>query len=282
MATAPAPSQGPTPARIPWRSLWAGTPRPGLGCGAALGLLLLLGVAALLYQLSLIGLRWPWPGQLAGWLGLLLGAGALLWAVQAAVRACLRFGLRGVLVRLVALVGLAVLAVGLIVPTGATGFGHWQLTLQRVVTWPASGFQAVWTRLVEAPGEVQFAATGRRPPLVVPGASWEENMPPPPLVARVTADEVAPGSASPRPDQTTPAPATVIVVGATARVVGTDGAALRARATPSRDATILARFAEGAVVEVIDGPVEAEGLTWWRVRGTAGEGWCAANFLAPQ
>jgi hypothetical protein len=158
---------------------------------------------------------------------------------------------------------------------------HWQLTLQRVVTWPASRFQTLWARLVEAPGEVQFAATGRRPPLVVPGASWEGNTPP--LVARVTADEVAPASAPARPDQTPPTlAAPALTVGATARVVGTDGATLRGRATPSREAIILARFDEGAVVEVIDGPVEAEGLTWWRVRGSAGEGWCAADFLAPQ
>lgn len=277
------PSKGPTPARVPWRSLWAGTPRPGLGCGPALGLLVLLGLAALLYQLGLIGLHWPWPGQLAGWLGLLLSAAALFWAAQITIRALLRFGVRGVLIRLVVLVGLAVLVVGILVPTGSKGTGHWQVTLQRVIIWPAESLRAVWAQLVGAPSEIQFAATSRRPPLVVPGVTWEADTPPPPLVAHVKADEVAPASAPERPTQATPATAApAIAVGAAARVDDTDGAPLRARATPSREAAILARFEEDTVVEVIDGPVEAEGLTWWRVRGAAGEGWCAANFLAPQ
>lgn len=82
----------------------------------------------------------------------------------------------------------------------------------------------------------------------------------------MTSDEVVPASASPA--QATPATTDLaITVGATARVVGTDGVPLRARATPSREAPILARFEEDTVVEVIDGPAEADGLTWWRVRG---------------
>lgn len=110
----------------------------------------------MLYQLGLIGLRWPWPGQLSGWLGLLLGAAVLLWAVQSAVRTLLRFGLRGILIRLITLVGLAVLVVGLLVPTGSAGTGHWQLTIQRVLTWPAVGLQTLWVQLSKAPGEILF------------------------------------------------------------------------------------------------------------------------------
>lgn len=280
MVTAPSPPQDHSPSRTSWRSLWAGTPRPGLGCAPAFGLVVLLSLTVLLYQIGLIGLRWPWPGQLAGWLGLLLGAAALLWAMRITARTILRLGLRGLLVRLTLLIGLAVLVVGLLFPTGSPGVGHWQLTFQRIVSWPANGLQALWAQLVEAPGEIQFATTGRRPPLVVPGVSWEGEVPPP-LIARVSADQIAsvPVSESPTeaPSDTS---ASMIAIGASVLVTNTDGAPLRARATPSREAAILTRFDEGTVVEVIDGPVEAEGLTWWRVQGPGGEGWCAADFLA--
>jgi hypothetical protein len=70
-----------------------------------------------------------------------------------------------------------------------------------------------------------------------------------------------------------------IVIGSTVQVVGTDGVALRARAQPSRESAVLIRFAEGTRLTIVDGPQEAEGLTWWQVRGDAGEGWCASDFL---
>lgn len=54
---------------------------------------------------------------------------------------------------------------------------------------------------------------------------------------------------------------------------------LRAREVPGSKGAIVARFAPGAELMVVDGPEEADGRIWWRVRGTTGEGWCAAEYL---
>lgn len=53
------------------------------------------------------------------------------------------------------------------------------------------------------------------------------------------------------------------------------------RSTPGIDGEVIARVAEGTLVVVIDGAAQADGYTWWRVRGDWGEGWCAAEFLEP-
>jgi hypothetical protein len=38
-------------------------------------------------------------------------------------------------------------------------------------------------------------------------------------------------------------------------------------------------MADNEVLEVVGGPVAADGYTWYRVRNFAGEGWAAAEFL---
>lgn len=45
------------------------------------------------------------------------------------------------------------------------------------------------------------------------------------------------------------------------------------------DNPILFSLAPGTAVEIIGGPVERDGYTWWQVRGPLGEGWCAGQYL---
>ena len=71
-------------------------------------------------------------------------------------------------------------------------------------------------------------------------------------------------------------------VGATVEVAGVGGQELNIRNKPGlTDSTILFRAAEGTAYEVIDGPQEADGFSWWQVRDTQFQvqGWAVANYL---
>lgn len=61
-------------------------------------------------------------------------------------------------------------------------------------------------------------------------------------------------------------------------VVNTDVLNLRSGATTGGD--VLAELATGDAVSVLDGPVGADGYTWYRVSSDAGTGWVAGDFLA--
>jgi hypothetical protein len=70
--------------------------------------------------------------------------------------------------------------------------------------------------------------------------------------------------------------------GGRAQVAGTEGQGLRVRAEPSTSATVRAVLDEGTEVQVLEGPVAADGYRWYRVRQEAQEitGWVAGQFLA--
>ncbi|WP_322487777.1 SH3 domain-containing protein [Chloroflexus sp.] len=65
-------------------------------------------------------------------------------------------------------------------------------------------------------------------------------------------------------------------------IVSTEIPALNVRAQPSIASAITLVLVPGTQVEIIDGPVEAEGRVWWQVRSAGIEGWCAGDFLQPQ
>jgi hypothetical protein len=72
----------------------------------------------------------------------------------------------------------------------------------------------------------------------------------------------------------TAAPA-VLQVGASAQVVNIEGSVLRGRQQPNLKAAATAAFKSGARVRILEGPVEADGFTWWRIEGESGTGWSA-------
>lgn len=74
----------------------------------------------------------------------------------------------------------------------------------------------------------------------------------------------------------TPAPTPLALrVGGQARVVNIVGAVLRGRKQPNIKAAATASFREGEQVTLLEGPVEADGFTWWRIEGSSGTGWSA-------
>ena len=77
-----------------------------------------------------------------------------------------------------------------------------------------------------------------------------------------------------------PPPVTEIRAGATVVVQGTGTKGLNLRAQPSTSGKIVSGAKEGAELLVLEGPQEADGFTWWRVRAAdAKEGWAAGTYL---
>jgi uncharacterized protein YgiM (DUF1202 family) len=77
-------------------------------------------------------------------------------------------------------------------------------------------------------------------------------------------------------------------VGVTALVQTTDNDVLNMRSGPGLNFARLGTIANGTLVTLIEGPQNADGLIWWRVRLPNGtEGWVVAavdgiNTLLPQ
>ena len=67
--------------------------------------------------------------------------------------------------------------------------------------------------------------------------------------------------------------------GASAQVANTDGAGVRVRAAPSLSAPVRTALPEGTPVQVVDGPVSADGYDWYRIETEEGSGWVAGQFL---
>ena len=79
-------------------------------------------------------------------------------------------------------------------------------------------------------------------------------------------------------------PEGVIGVGAFVQVTGTQGAGLRMRSEPGLDSQVNFTALDSEVFLVIDGPVDADGYTWWHLEAPYDEnrnGWSAGDFLQP-
>jgi hypothetical protein len=73
---------------------------------------------------------------------------------------------------------------------------------------------------------------------------------------------------------------TEIGPGALVVVQGTKGGGLNLRQQPTTYAKVVTNAREGTVLTVLEGPKEADGYTWWRVRTPDGtEGWGADDWL---
>ena len=99
--------------------------------------------------------------------------------------------------------------------------------------------------------------------------------------------EAPPTAAVPGPTPSpSPAPSPVpprVAVGGWVRVRGTEGGDLRLRSAPSLSGETRALVKEGTLLRVLEGPVEADGYTWWRVQSPEDQtGWAAGQWLAPE
>ncbi|HHH41525.1 MAG TPA: SH3 domain-containing protein [Chloroflexi bacterium] len=122
------------------------------------------------------------------------------------------------------------------------------------------------------------------------GGEAQEAPTPTLIVTTPTATPTPPPSPTPRPEEITPTPLpptptpevpTEITVGGYVQVTGTGGAGLSFRQAPGGD--LIKVLPDGTTLEVIGGPQQAGGYTWWQLRDlTDGqEGWSAADYLTP-
>ncbi|MDQ2998963.1 MAG: SH3 domain-containing protein, partial [Chloroflexota bacterium] len=47
------------------------------------------------------------------------------------------------------------------------------------------------------------------------------------------------------------------------------------RKQPNLKAAVIAAFKAGERVRILEGPIEADGFTWWQIEGAGGSGWSA-------
>ncbi|HID63850.1 MAG TPA: hypothetical protein EYP49_14100 [Anaerolineae bacterium] len=89
----------------------------------------------------------------------------------------------------------------------------------------------------------------------------------------------------PSPAIPTPVPAmpAEIAIGIYVKVSGTGGSDLSFRAGPSTNYVRLKIVAEGSILKVLDGPVEADGYVWWQLQDVSDGvvGWAVADYLEP-
>ena len=108
------------------------------------------------------------------------------------------------------------------------------------------------------------------PSLQAPGVGPEATTTPTPL---------------PRPPTPTPAPPAGeggFTIGQRVRIVGTEAEGVRFRTGPGKEYVTLAILFDGTELEVVGGPEESGGFTWWRVQDKDGTiGWIIADVLEP-
>ncbi len=110
-----------------------------------------------------------------------------------------------------------------------------------------------------------------------------------PQVTKISAPTLTPkpleptATPSPTPTSIFFLPEGVIGVGGYVQVIGTGGAGLRMRAEPGLNGAIQFTALDSEVFLVIDGPVVADGYTWWHLEAPYDKtrnGWSAGDFLS--
>jgi hypothetical protein len=80
----------------------------------------------------------------------------------------------------------------------------------------------------------------------------------------------------------TPSVPTKITVGGYVKVVGAEADQLSYRSGPGLNYARLTIVKDGTILEVLEGPEEADGYTWWRLKDEDGfVGWAADKWLVP-
>jgi len=80
-----------------------------------------------------------------------------------------------------------------------------------------------------------------------------------------------------------PAVPAEIAIGIYVKVSGTGGTDLSFRNGPGTNYARLKIVAEGSVLQVLDGPVEADDYVWWQLQDVSDGvvGWAVADYLEP-
>lgn len=103
------------------------------------------------------------------------------------------------------------------------------------------------------------------------------TLPPSPTATRAPTNTPVIATPTPAAPTDTPRPApTKLEIGVLAKVTPPEGLKLKVRDKAGIDGQLLGELEAGAQVKIIDGPVQASGLTWWKVDNGQGlVGWSA-------
>lgn len=122
-------------------------------------------------------------------------------------------------------------------------------------------------------------------PTLAPIAVIENTAPPPAtqiIAGGAQTGELALQGPTLAPVIFTPTPVSV-QVGGTVRVEGVDEQGLNVRSSPALNgSSILFLADEGEIFNVIEGPTQSDGFTWWRIQSATDpnrSGWAVSNFL---
>lgn len=117
------------------------------------------------------------------------------------------------------------------------------------------------------------------PPTSVPLPEGETEVEDTPTPVMVQSTPVPP----PPTPTLVPAVPPEIAIGIYVKVSDTGGSDLSFRAGPSTNYARLKIVAEGSVLKVLDGPVEADGYVWWQLQDVSDGvvGWAVADYLEP-
>lgn len=130
----------------------------------------------------------------------------------------------------------------------------------------------------------QLAGPGQAPATTAPLATVPANLGqvtvivPSPTAAPAGA-AVAPNGAAPKP--TLPAPPPGVVAPGAAVVVKSAGDGANIRAQPSINAAVTIAVDSGTALTVTGASQDADGFTWWPVKGDGYSGWIASGLIVP-
>ncbi len=107
------------------------------------------------------------------------------------------------------------------------------------------------------------------------------------VIAAPSATPLVPlASATPTPEPTAPNSGVtvdgVLAVGASVQITGTGGDGLRLRADAGLDGTVRFLAIDGEIFQVMDGPREVDGYSWWLLQAPYDpnvQGWAVDDFF---
>jgi len=145
-----------------------------------------------------------------------------------------------------------------------------------------------------------FRPTPTSTPVLSPSTSLGINsaegpvLPPPTSVLLPEGETEAEDTPTPLMVQSTPVPPPPtptlvpvvppeVAIGIYVKVSDTGGGDLSFRAGPSINYARIKIVAEGSILKVLDGPMEADGYVWWQLQDVSDEvvGWAVADYLEP-
>lgn len=107
---------------------------------------------------------------------------------------------------------------------------------------------------------------------------------PPTATTEAVETDVPAGEEGGEGEATAEAPITggELAIGGQAIIANTDNLGVRVRSGPGLNFATLVILAEGSRVTILDGPREADELSWWQIElEDATTGWAASDFLSP-